>query len=137
MKGFVFHAPILREFPSIAYPCWDHSGRTPIRNLMNQKIKIVAEVLPQSAENIQKYSLATIQDLKALKAKNPSCKIRHADITPHIRQNCDATVRVISKSTVEELKTHIPQANATRLYLQASLWIHEPFRNEKFGSPLQ
>ena len=59
MKGFVFYAPILREFPSIAYPCWDHSGRTSIRNLMNQKIKIVAEVLPQSAENIQKYSLAT------------------------------------------------------------------------------
>ena len=136
MKGFVFYAPILREFPSIAYPCWDHSGRTSIRNLMNQKIKIVAEVLPQSAENIQKYSLATIQDLKALKAKSPSCKIRHADITPHIRQNCDATVRVISKATIEELKTHIPQANATRLYLQASLWIHEPFRNEKFDSPI-
>ena len=90
---------------------------------LNQKIKIVAEVLPQSAENIQKYSLATIQDLKALKAKSPSCKIRHADITPHIRQNCDATVRVISKATIEELKIHIPQANATRLYLQASLWM--------------
>ena len=102
MKGFVFYAPILREFPSIAYPCWDHSGRTSIRNLMNQNIKIVAEVLPHSVENIQKYSLATVQDLKALKAKNPSCKIRHADITPHVRQNCDATVRVISKATVED-----------------------------------
>ena len=52
---------------------------------MNQKIKIVAEVLLQSAENLQKYSLATIQDLKALKAKNISCKIRHANIMPHIR----------------------------------------------------
>ena len=76
-----------------------------------------------------------VQDLKALKAKNPSCKIRHVDITPHVHQNCDATVRVISKTTVEDLKTHIPQANTTCLYLQASLWMHEPFCNEKFGSP--
>ena len=54
---------------------------------------------------------------------------------PHFHQNCDATVRVISKAAVEELKTHIPQANATHLYLQVSLWIHQPFRNENFGSP--
>jgi len=45
-------------------------------------------------------------------------------------------VRVISKSTVEELTMHVPQAKGTRLYLQASLWIHEPFQNKKFGSPL-
>lgn len=134
MKGFVFYAPILREVPSIAYPCWDHSGRTSIRNLMNENIKIVCEVLPPS--NIQKYSFATIHDLKALKAKSPNCKIRHADITPHMRQNCDATVRVISKATVEALKEHMPEAKATCVYLQASLWIHEPFRNENFGSPL-
>ena len=134
MKGFVFYAPILREIPSIAYPCWDHSGRTSIRNLMNESIKIVCEVLPSG--NIQKYSFATIYDLKALKARSPTCKIRHADITPHVRQNCDATVRVISKSTVDALKEHIPEAKATRLYLQASLWIHEPFRNENFGSPI-
>ena len=99
MKGFVFYAPILREIPSIAYPCWDHSGRTSIRNLMNENIKIVCEVLPSG--NIQKYSFATIYDLKALKTRSPTCKIRHADITPHVRQNCDATVRVISKSTVD------------------------------------
>ena len=134
IKGFVFYAPILREVPSIAYPCWDHSGRTSIRNLMNENIKIVCEVLP--AGNIQKYSFATIYDLKALKAISPTCTIRHADITPHVRQNCDATVRVISKATIEALKEHMPEAKATRLYLQASLWIHEPFRNEKFGSPM-
>lgn len=51
-------------------------------------------------------------------------------------QNCDATVRVISKVTVETLKEHMPEAKATCVYLQASLWIHEPFRNENFGSPL-
>ena len=102
MKGFVFYASILREVPSITYPCWDHSGRTSIRNLMNENIKIVCEVLPPG--NIQKYSFATIYDLKALKAKSPTRRIRHADITPHVRQNCDATVRVISKSTVDALK---------------------------------
>ena len=50
MTGFVYFAPILRKYPSVAYPCWDHSGRTSIRNLMNEKIKIVAEVLPKSRE---------------------------------------------------------------------------------------
>ena len=83
MKGFVFYAPILREIPPIAYPCWDHSGRTAIRNLMNENIfKIVCEVLPSG--NIQKYLFATIYELKALKAQSPTCKIRHADITPHV-----------------------------------------------------
>ena len=96
MKGFVFYASILREVPSIPYPCWDHSGRTSIRNLMNENIKIICEVLPPPG-NIQKYSFATTYDLKALKAKSPTRRIRHADITPHVRQNCDATVRVISK----------------------------------------
>ena len=71
MKNFVFFAPFIRSsFPSIAYPCWDHSGRTSIRNLMNVNIKIVAEVLPSSgADSTAKYSLATIQDLKLLKTR--------------------------------------------------------------------
>ena len=37
---------------------------------------------------------------------------------------------------VEELRMHGPQAKGPRLYLQASLWMHEPLRNEKFGYPL-
>ena len=136
MKGFVFCAPILRKnYPSIAYPCWDHSSRTSLRNLMNENIKIVAEVLPKSADGIKRYSIATIQDLKALKAKQPNIKVRHADITSHVRQNCDATARVLSRGTIEDLTKFLPSAKATKLYLQASLWIHEPFRNEKFGSP--
>jgi len=69
MKEFVFHAPILRKsYPSIAYPCWDHSGRTSLRNLMNENVKIVAEVLPESADGIKRYSIATVQNLKALNA---------------------------------------------------------------------
>ena len=81
MKEFVFYAPILREIPSIAYPCWDHSGRTSIRNLMNENIKVVCEVIPPSNSMIQRYSFATIYDLKALKSKSPSCKIKHSDIS--------------------------------------------------------
>ena len=105
---------------------------------MNENIKIVVEVLPpgpQSIDSTTKYSLATIQDLKLLKKRCPGTKIRHADITPHVRQNCDAAVRVLSSNTVEDLKTYVPSSNATQLYLQASLWVHEPFRNDNFGSP--
>jgi len=138
MKGFVFFSPVLREdFPSIAYPCWDHCGRTSIRNLMNTKLTIVAEIIPSQskADNCLKYSVATIQDLRALKKLNPNSVVRQADITPHVRQNCDATVRVLSRATLQEIETHLPSAKATQLYLQASIWILEPFRNEKFGSP--
>ena len=32
MKNFVFFVPFVHSnFPSIAYPCWNHSGRTSIR----------------------------------------------------------------------------------------------------------
>ena len=42
LPNFVFYAPLLRsEYPSIAYPCWDHSARTVVRNLMNSNITIV------------------------------------------------------------------------------------------------
>ena len=95
MDNFVFAPVIHSSFPSIAYPCWDHSGRTSICNLMNENIKIVAKVLPpgpRSIDSTAKYSLATIQDLKLLKKRFPGTKIRHADITPRVRQNCDAAV---------------------------------------------
>jgi len=128
---FVYLAPILRKgYPCISYPCLDHSGRTSIRNLMNQNIQIVAGVLPDTTDDLQKYRLASIQDLKTLKYYNPNSKVRYADITPCVRQNCDATVRVISKSTIDDLSQHVPSADETILYLQASLWIHEPYRNQ-------
>ena len=136
-QGFIFYALILRKkYPSIAYPCWDHSSRTSLTNLMNENVKIVAEILPETSDGIKKYSIATIQDLKAMKLKHPGSKVRHADITSHVRQNCDATARVLSRSTIDDLSTIIPSAKATKLYLQASIWIHEPFRNEKFGSSI-
>ena len=72
MDGFVFYAPVLRKgYASIAYPCWDHCGRTAIRNLMNENIKIVAEVIPCSDGSLT-YSMATIQDLKDLKKTYPT-----------------------------------------------------------------
>ena len=104
---------------------------------MNVKLTIVAEIIPSqaTADNCLKYSVATIQDLRALKKLNPNSVVRQADITPHVRQNCDATVRVLSRTALHEIETHLPSAKATRLYLQASIWILEPFRNEKFGNP--
>ena len=90
MKGFVFF-PWCYEFPSITYLCWDHCGRTSICNFMNTKLTIVAEIIPSQskAHNCLKYSVATIQDLKALKKRNPNSVVRQADIliTPHVRQN--------------------------------------------------
>ena len=39
LEDYVFCAPFLRPaYPSIAYPCWDHSGRTVLRNLMNANV---------------------------------------------------------------------------------------------------
>ena len=71
MEGFVFFSPFLRpDFPSIAYPCWDHSGRTLLRNLMNSKISVVAGILPDSQDCIKKYKIASISDLLALKEEN-------------------------------------------------------------------
>ena len=104
---------------------------------MNANISIVVEVIPSNTtpDNCINYSVATIQDLRALKKLNPNPSVKHADIKPHVRQNCDATVRVLSRKTLEEIETHVPSAKAMQLYLQASLWIIEPFRNDKFGTP--
>ena len=39
-NDFSFFAPILcPNYPIIAYPCWDHSSWTSVRNLMNGTIK--------------------------------------------------------------------------------------------------
>ena len=42
-------------------------------------------------------------------------------------------MRVICKDTIDDLTQHLPSAHGTILYLQASLWIHEPYHNEAFG----
>lgn len=134
---FMFFAPILRSpFPSIAYPCWDHSSRTVLRNLMNTNIAIVAEVL-QTAGVFQQYKIASIKDLLLMKSIHPGCSIKYSDITPHVRQNCDATSRVLTRKVVADLKVHVPSSEATQLYLLAATFTHEPNRNSKFGSPPQ
>ena len=133
---FVYFAPVLCSgYPCISYPCWDHSSRTSVRNLMNQNIQIVAKVLIDEKDGFTKYTLASIQDMKTLKCSNSNAKVRYADITPHVKQNCDATIRVISKNTIDESGKHVPTAHGTILYLQASLWVHEPYRNQSFGPP--
>ena len=65
MKEFVFYAPVLwKGFPSIAYPCWVHCGRTSLHNLMNKRIQIVAEIILNTmagaSDGFAKYSMATV-----------------------------------------------------------------------------
>jgi len=115
-EDFIFFAPVFRpNFASVSYPCWDHSGRMVLRNLMNENISIVVEKLLNSGDGFQQYSIATIQDLNTPKHHKPNCAIRHADITPHVRQNCNATVHALSTQTLEDLSTHVPESGATQL----------------------
>ena len=102
---------------------------------MNHNVQIITEVLEDGRDRFSKYTLASIQDLKSLKHINPNSKVRYLGITPHVKQNSDATVRVISKDSINELVKHVPTTHGTILYLQASLWIHEPYRNQSFGPP--
>lgn len=53
-KTFRFYVSFLRPgYPSIAYPCWDHSGRTVIRNLTNDKIDIVCGEYPDKVDALK------------------------------------------------------------------------------------
>lgn len=130
---FYLFAPFFRSgFPSIAYPCWDHSGRTVLRNLMRRDI--VAEV-STNASGMYISHAANIQDLRLLKKKHPTSIVKYSDISPHIRQNCDATSRVLTQTVIHDLEAHVPGSNVTQLFLQAAVWTHAPYRNDKFGSP--
>jgi len=56
MLGFVFYAPTLRKkYPSIMLGSFRQNF---FENLMNENIKIVAEVLPEIHDGIKKYSIA-------------------------------------------------------------------------------
>ena len=135
-KDFVFFAPFLRsKYPTIAYPCCDHSARTVVRNLMNKNITIVCGKLPSDGSGIQHYQVASIDDLFTLKHNHANSTIRYADISRHIKQNCDATSRVLTSKAIEELSVHVPDSKGTQLYIQAAVWTHEPFRNAAFGPP--
>ena len=53
ISSFRFFAPIFRSpYPSIAYPCWDHPGRTVVRNIMNENITIVSGILPNNGDGM-------------------------------------------------------------------------------------
>ena len=135
-SDYCFFAPFIRSsFPSIVYPCWDHSARTVLRNLMNNRLTLVCGKLDNTA-GFQNYEIADIQDLRKLKLLHPSSSsIRFGDITPEIKQNCDATSRVINEKVVHDLKTYLPGSKGTQLYLIAANCTHEPFRNDRFGPP--
>lgn len=81
---------------------------------------------------IRNALIATIQDLHLLKTNNPNYPVKYSDITPFLRQNCDATSRVLTQDVVEALASSVVGSKATQLYLQVSVWIHAPFRKEKF-----
>ena len=137
MKGYFLFAPFFRcKFPSIAYACWDHSGRTVLRNLMNQNRIITAEIQDSGNSMAGGFkSIATVQDLHQLKRVFPASIVKHGDISQHMCQNCDATTRVLKDTVITELQSHVPASNATQLYIQAAVWTHCPYRNEKFGPP--
>jgi len=139
IKSFYLFAPFIRkEYPSIAYSCWDHSARTVIRNLMNRDTIITAEVHDKHSDKLKAIecrTIASIQDLCYLKQVYPSSHIKHGDFSPYIYQNCDATSRLLTQTTIEELQFHVPGSKGTQLYLQAAVWTHAPYRNDKFGPP--
>ena len=104
---------------------------------MNVNIKIIAEVLPSSGvDSIAKYSLATIQDFTLLKNVSQDHKsdmqISHHMLGKTAMQQFECYL-VIPQKTLRLI--YVPSSNGTQLYLQASLWMHEPFRNDNFGSP--
>ena len=102
---------------------------------MNDNITIVCGTIPNQGDGIQLYQTASIQDLHTLKNRLPNSRARHSDINRHIEQSCDAATRVLTAVTIQELATHVPESRGTQLYLQAAVWTHEPFRNNKFGPP--
>lgn len=106
LPDYFLFSPFLRTaYPSIAYPCWDHSGRTVVRNLMNLNRNIVSEVIEGPSSKL--LSTATVQDLHQLKRVYPSTAVKYGDITKHIRQNCDATSRVLTVKVITKLTDHV------------------------------
>lgn len=41
----------------------------------------------------------------------------------------------MTDKVIEELAQYAPESKGTQLYLRATVWIHEPLRNDKFGPP--
>lgn len=103
---------------------------------MNQNHTIIAEIQePGESIAIEYKSIATVQDLHQLKRVFPASIVKHGDISTRMHQNCDATTRVLTSTVIKELQAHVPASNATQLYIQAAVWTHCPYRNEKYGLP--
>jgi len=58
-----------------------------------------------------------MHNLISLKHLNPNLKVRYADITPCVRQNCDSTTRMITMDTINDLNHYVPSAHGTILYV--------------------
>ena len=64
-QDYFFFAPFLRQaYPSIAYPCWDHSGRAVLRNLMNDRLTLVCGNFGGTTDGFQRYQTVDVQDLR-------------------------------------------------------------------------
>ena len=100
---------------------------------MNSNITIVCGELKDTADGMQYYHTATIHNLHTLKSRYPASIVKHSDITPLIKQNCDDTSH--SNNIIAKLRTHVPESKGTQLYLRAAILTHEPYRNERFGPP--
>ena len=106
------------------------------RNLMNRERTITAEIResassrkPTTHNNCHSSGLLPPQKV------HPASTIKHGDVSPYICQNCDATFRVLTQTVIVELKVHVPGSKGTQLYLQVAVWMHAPYRNDKFGPP--
>ena len=106
-----------------------------VRNLKNRNIKIVCGKIPSEGSGIQQYQVASIDDLFTLKHRHSNSIIRYAEISRHIKQNCDATSHALTNKAIEELSFHVPESKGTQLYIKAAVWTHEPFRNVTYGPP--
>lgn len=106
-----------------------HIPETSVRNLLNSTESCTCVTGTRTAK------IASVHDLRMLKQVHPYACIRHGDISPLICQNCDAAGRVLSQTLVQQLALHVPGSEASQLYLQASVWIHVPYRDNMFGSP--
>ena len=94
-SGFMLFVPFFwHEYPCIAYACWDHSGRTAIRKLLNNKLELVAETV--GSKYLPHNIVASVQDLHHLKNKHPNSIVKPGHISLYIHQNCDATSRVLT-----------------------------------------
>ena len=82
---------------------------------MNAKLILVVGQ-SNSGCGVENAAIATIKDLHLLNLSIP-----YGDITPFLRQNCDATSRVLTQDVVDALASTVVNSQSTQLYIQASV----------------